>query len=79
MDRVQQKLATLRTDADAAIERAEKAEHTVKEYEQALLERDQEIASLEHRLSSLDKECDRVTQKVLELEERFIRSHFHEY
>lgn len=70
MDRIQQKLATLRAEADQAIGRAEKAERTVKEYEQGILERDQEITSLQHKSSSLEEECDRVTQRLREMQER---------
>lgn len=77
MDRIQQKLAALRAEADQAIERAEKAERKVKEYEQGILERDQEIALLQHKASSLEERCDRAMQRVGEVEERF-RSH-HEY
>ncbi|KAI6023954.1 hypothetical protein BKA83DRAFT_3517660 [Pisolithus microcarpus] len=74
MDRIQQKLAALRAEADQAIERAEKAEHKVKEYEQGILERDQEIALLQHKASSLEERCDRVTQRVGEVEERIAAS-----
>lgn len=77
MDRIQQKLAALRAEADQAIERAEKAERKVKEYEQGILERDQEIALFQHKASSLEERCDRAMQRVGEVEERF-RSH-HEY
>src|SRR6267142_113051 len=51
-----QKLAALRTEADVAIDRAEAAEAKNKKYEQELLQKDQEITSLNHRLSLLDSE-----------------------
>jgi tropomyosin len=51
-----QKLAALRTEADVAIDRAEAAEAKNKKYEQELLQKDQEITSLNHRLTLLDSE-----------------------
>lgn len=46
----------LRLEADAAVTRAEEAEAKVKKLEQVLLEREQEISSLNHRLGVLDAE-----------------------
>ncbi|KAJ6522345.1 actin filament-coating protein tropomyosin [Mycena vulgaris] len=53
-ERVRERLIQLRNDVDAAIERAETAEAKVKTLEQALLERDHEVKSLEVRLAQSD-------------------------
>jgi len=49
----------LRTEADTAINRAEESEAKNKKYEQMLLERDQEITSLHHRLGVLETELEK--------------------
>ncbi|THH12275.1 hypothetical protein EW146_g7773 [Bondarzewia mesenterica] len=55
---VNQKLTHLRTEADDAVARAEEAEAKNKKFDQLLLEKDQEVASLQHRLSVLEEELD---------------------
>jgi predicted nucleic acid-binding Zn-ribbon protein len=62
-----QKLATLRQEADLAIDRAEAAEAKNKKYEQELLQKEQEITSLNHRLSVLDTELEKSEGKTTEL------------
>ncbi|KAI0285952.1 tropomyosin [Russula aff. rugulosa BPL654] len=54
MEKIREKLAALRAEADASVERAEAAEAKNKELEQALLGKDQEIISLNHRLNVTD-------------------------
>ena len=54
----------LRTEADNAITRAEEAEAKNKKYEQLLLEREQEITSLSHRLGILDTELEKAEAKI---------------
>ena len=49
-DRIKEKLNSLRVEADQALERAEAAEQRNKELEQDNLSKEQEIASLQHRL-----------------------------
>jgi tropomyosin, fungi type len=61
---VKQKLASLRAEADVAIERAETAEAKNKAYEQDLLQKDQEITSLNHRLSVLDADLEKAESKL---------------
>jgi tropomyosin, fungi type len=63
---VKQKLAALRAEADISIERAEAAEAKNKTYEQELLQKDQEITSLTHRLSVLDAELEKAESRVVE-------------
>ncbi|KAG5639077.1 hypothetical protein H0H81_007021 [Sphagnurus paluster] len=58
-DRIREKLTQLRTEADNAITRAEEAEAKNKKLEQLLLEKDQEITSLQHRLGNLDAELEK--------------------
>ena len=57
----------LRAEADNAVTRAEEAEAKNKKYEQALLEKDQEISSLRHRLSLLDDELEKAEAKIQEV------------
>ena len=54
----------LRQEADASIERAETAEAKNKKYEQEILHKDQEITSLQHRLSVLDAELEKAEGKI---------------
>jgi len=67
MDRIKEKLTSLRVEADNAVARAEEAEAKNKKYEQLLLEKDQEIGSLTHRLSTLDSELEKTEAKLAEL------------
>ena len=55
-----QKLNNLRLEADAAIERAEASEAKNKKLEQQLLEKEQEITSLTHRLAVADEQLEKV-------------------
>lgn len=55
---------SLRIEADNAVTRAEESEAKNKKYEQLILEKDQEITSLNHRLSMLDGELEK-TETVL--------------
>jgi tropomyosin len=67
MDRIKEKLTSLRVEADNAVARAEEAEAKNKKYEQLLLEKDQEIGSLQHRLSTLDGDLEKTEAKLAEL------------
>jgi len=66
---VTQKMNSLRLEADKAIERAEEAESKVKKYEQQILEKEQEIASLNHRLGLLDSEHAQTEDKLNSLKQ----------
>jgi tropomyosin, fungi type len=59
-------MASLRAEADNAIVRAEEAEAKNKKLEQLLLEKDQEITSLNHRLGVLDGELEKAETKITE-------------
>lgn len=59
-----QKLTALRVEADNAVSRAEEAEAKNKKYEQSLLEKDQEITSLQHKLSILDADLEKAEAKI---------------
>lgn len=63
---ISQKLQNLRAEADNAIVRADEAEAQNKKYEQLLLEKDQEITSLQHKLGVLDGELEKAEGKVTE-------------
>ncbi|KAB5594931.1 hypothetical protein CTheo_1564 [Ceratobasidium theobromae] len=66
MDRIKQRMETLRQEADAATERAEKAEAKLKTTEQELLNREQECQSLKHQLSVRDNELEDTESKLKE-------------
>jgi len=65
-------LAALRAEADAASARAEKAEGLIKRYEQIMLEKDQEIASLQRRLSELEQKEDTTTKEARAAKEQLV-------
>jgi len=61
-----QRLAALRVESDAAVERAEVAEKKNKELEQLLLANEQEIRSLSHRNGLLEAELEKNESKISE-------------
>jgi tropomyosin len=63
-DSFSKKLAALRAEADTAVERAEAAEDKNKKLEQLLLERDQDITSLNHKLEVLANSLDGSEEKL---------------
>jgi len=54
-----QRLASLRAEADQAVERAELAEGKCKKLEQEILSKDQDIQSLTHRLTNAEDQLDK--------------------
>jgi tropomyosin, fungi type len=58
------KLASLRAEADTAIERAEAAEAKNKKLEQMLLEKEQEIKSKDHRLDELERKSEETSGEL---------------
>ncbi|KAJ6463692.1 tropomyosin [Mycena polygramma] len=58
-DRIREKMNQLRTEADAAIVRADEAEAKNKKFEQMLLEKDHEVTSLTHKLETLEAQLDK--------------------
>ena len=60
-------MAGLRAEADTAAKRAEDAEEKNKELEHKLLQRDQEITSLTHRLGVLEADLEKAETKLGEL------------
>ncbi|KAJ2914659.1 hypothetical protein MD484_g5762, partial [Candolleomyces efflorescens] len=67
MDRIKAKLEALRIEADNNAERADAAEVKVKALEQAVLSKDQEIASLTHKLAMADEDNDKKDGQLNEL------------
>ncbi|KAF8920839.1 tropomyosin [Mucidula mucida] len=65
-DKIREKLNNLRVEADNAVTRAEEAEAKNKKYEQLILEKDQEITSLHHKLGVLDGELEKTEAKLAE-------------
>lgn len=59
-----QKLNNLRLEADHAIERAEASEAKNKKLEQLLLEKEQEITSLTHKLTVIDQQLEKAESKL---------------
>jgi len=70
MDKIKQKLADLRVEADHAIERAENAEAKNKKYEQAILEKDQEIGLLNRKTQLLEDDLDKSEKNSRETVEK---------
>jgi len=66
MDRIKERLSSLRVEADAAVERAETAEKKNKELEQLLLANEQDIKSLTHRNGLLEAELEKNESKITE-------------
>ncbi|GAA98397.1 hypothetical protein E5Q_05083 [Mixia osmundae IAM 14324] len=64
MDKIKEKLASLRAEADANAERAEAAEAKNKTLEQEALQKDQQIASLNHKVQTLEADLDKIEAKV---------------
>lgn len=62
----EQKLNSLRVEADAASERADELAAKNKQLEQELLTKDQEIASLQHKLSVAEGDLDKLESKLHE-------------
>lgn len=62
--RATQKLNVLRLEADAAVDRAEAAEAKNKKLELELLARDQDITSLQHKLSLMDADLEKAEAKL---------------
>ena len=60
-------MQSLRAEADAAVARAEEAEAKNKKYEQLLLEKEQEITSLQHKVSVLDADLEKAEAKLADL------------
>lgn len=57
-------MTSLRLEADNAVTRAEAAEAKNKKLEQDILNRDQEIQSLTHRLTKAETELDKAEEKL---------------
>ncbi|KAF9059714.1 tropomyosin [Rhodocollybia butyracea] len=58
-EKIKEKLNNLRLEADHAIERAEAAEAKNKKLEQLLLEKEQEITSLQHKLNVVEADMEK--------------------
>ena len=67
LTRSKQRLQSLRAEADNAVARAEEAEAKNKKYEQTLLEKEQEITSLQHKISVLDADLEKAEGKLTDL------------
>ncbi len=55
---------SLRAEADAAVLRAEEAEKKVKKLEQTLLEKDNDITSLQHKLALADETNEKLDEQL---------------
>jgi len=74
MDTIKERLTKLRLEADAALEKAEKAEREKKDLEQQVLVKDQEIKSLTHRLATAEQSLD-TSETHLNEAKRFREDH----
>ncbi|CDZ97381.1 actin filament-coating protein tropomyosin [Phaffia rhodozyma] len=66
MDAIKNKLKSLRDEADASLARAEEAETKNKQYEQDVLTKDQEIASLSRKVQLLEEDLEKAEGKLSE-------------
>jgi len=66
MEKIKEKLASLRQEADTNVERAEKAEALIKVQEQRILEQDAEIKSLTHQLGVVDHNLEAAETQIKE-------------
>jgi tropomyosin len=64
MERIKERLSQLRLEADNAVVRAEEAEAKIKKLEQELLTKDQDIQSLNHRLTNAEGQLDAAEDKL---------------
>lgn len=64
MDRIREKLNSLRAECDAAVARAEDSEAKVKELEHSNLKAEQQIASLEHQVQVLEGQLEDTETKL---------------
>ncbi|KAJ7724399.1 hypothetical protein B0H16DRAFT_1895526 [Mycena metata] len=69
-DRVRERLVQLRSEVDAATLRAETAEDKVKHLEQTLLEKDNDIKSLSHKLNTSEEALDKAEAGLREANEK---------
>jgi len=65
-ERIKEKMNQLRLEADAAVTRAEESEKKVKILEQELLQKEQDLSSLTHRLGLLEAENEKSEAKLQE-------------
>ncbi|OLY79722.1 Tropomyosin-2 [Smittium mucronatum] len=66
MDKLKEKISNIRLEADAAAARADAAELALKQLNEQQNEREQEIISLQNRISLLEDELDRKEAKISE-------------
>ncbi|KAF8518012.1 tropomyosin [Hysterangium stoloniferum] len=64
MDKIKQKLESLRAEADANVERAEAAEELNKKLKQELLEKENDITSLNHKLNVALGDLEKAEEKL---------------
>ncbi|KAH9935914.1 tropomyosin [Epithele typhae] len=67
MEKIKERLQTLRTEVDNAVARAEEAEAKNKRLEQMLLEKDQDITSLQHKVSVAETDLEKAESKLADL------------
>ncbi|KAF8271643.1 hypothetical protein EI94DRAFT_1827516 [Lactarius quietus] len=70
MERIKEKLLTLRGERDAALEQADEAVMKNKKLEEALLQREQEIKSKDHRLDVLEKQLEETSARLKDTTEK---------
>jgi len=66
MEKIKEKMNSLRAEADSAVHRAETAESKIKQIEQQLLEKEQTITSLNVQISRLDGEVQATEEKLIQ-------------
>ncbi|OMJ26863.1 putative asparagine-tRNA ligase, mitochondrial [Smittium culicis] len=66
MDKLKEKISNIRLEADAASARADAAELALKQINEQQIEREQEIISLQNRITLLEDELDRKESRIAE-------------
>ncbi|CAG8475982.1 13402_t:CDS:10 [Ambispora leptoticha] len=64
MEKLKEKLTSIRTEADAAYQRAETAEDELKKTKAEIISKEQEILSFHNKIALLEAENDRIGKKV---------------
>jgi len=64
MDKIRERLASLRAEADTAVARAEDAEAKNKKLEHELMTKDQEIVSLQHKIANLEADLEKAEAMI---------------
>ncbi|PVV01274.1 hypothetical protein BB560_004313 [Smittium megazygosporum] len=69
MDKLKDKINSIRLEAEAASARADAAEAALKQLNDQQVEREQEIISLQNRIAMLEEEIERKDERIVEIKQ----------